>query len=115
MPLQKGTTPNDDNDAPPFSSPPVDVNGDNKIKDAMISSIQWYRRTLSPMMPPNCRFLPSCSNYAIDAITTYGPWRGGMLTAWRLIRCNPTGGSGYDPPKWPPGGYWAGTNSKPWF
>eukprot|EP00981_Chlorochromonas_danica_P006726 scaffold1463_cov189-Ochromonas_danica.AAC.21 len=78
----------------------------------MKRSIMWYKDTLSPIMPPNCRFLPSCSSYALQAIDTFGPWKGGILTAWRLIRCNPTGGSGYDPPVWPPPGYRAGSTSK---
>jgi hypothetical protein len=120
MPLLQATINGDDNDNAPPATPDDDDDDDddddsNTLKDAMISAIRWYRRTLSPMMPPNCRFLPSCSNYAIDAISTYGPWRGGVLTAWRLFRCNPTGGCGYDPPRWPPPGYWAGSNSKPWF
>ena len=75
----------------------------NKVlKDKMISAIKWYRSTLSPIMQPNCRFFPSCSNYAMQAIEEHGPWQGLILTAWRLVRCNPIGGSGYDPPMWPP-------------
>lgn len=74
------------------------------LKKFMISGIKWYRNTLSPIMPPNCRFVPSCSNYAIQAITEFGALRGGVLTAWRLLRCNPLGPSGYDPPMWPPPG-----------
>ena len=75
----------------------------NKVlKEKMISAIKWYRSTLSPIMQPNCRFFPSCSNYAMQAIEEYGPWQGVILTAWRLLRCNPIGGSGYDPPMWPP-------------
>lgn len=76
-----------------------------KLKDLMLGSIRWYREYLSPIMPPNCRFQPSCSVYAIDAITKFGPIRGGILTAWRILRCNPIGGSGYDPPQWPPVNY----------
>lgn len=83
----------------------------NRLKDMMKLSIMWYKDTLSPIMPPNCRFLPSCSSYALQAIDTFGPWKGGVLTAWRLIRCNPTGGRGYDPPVWPPPGYRAGKTS----
>lgn len=82
------------------------------VKDFMLNSINWYRTTLSPIMPPNCRFLPTCSNYGIDAIRKYGPWKGGILTAWRIFRCNPIGGSGYDPPQWPPPGFFAGSNSR---
>jgi putative membrane protein insertion efficiency factor len=82
------------------------------LKQFMLSSIQWYRRELSPIMPPNCRFFPSCSNYALQAIEEYGALRGGVLTAWRILRCNPLGGYGYDPPQWPPPGFFAGTGGK---
>ena len=84
----------------------------DKVKQFMLSSIKWYRREISPLMPPNCRFFPSCSNYALQAIEEFGAIRGGILTAWRIIRCNPTGGYGYDPPQWPPPGYFAGTGGK---
>ncbi len=77
----------------------------DSLKQLMLSSIRWYRKTLSPIMPPNCRFQPSCSNYGIQAIEEFGPTRGGILTAWRIFRCNPLGGSGYDPPEWPPCSY----------
>jgi putative membrane protein insertion efficiency factor len=84
------------------------------LKDVMISWIKWYRNTLSPIMPPNCRFFPSCSVYAIDAIEKFGSVKGGVLTGWRILRCNPLGGAGYDPPQWPPPGFRAGTNTKRW-
>ena len=83
-----------------------------KLKQLMLSSIRWYRREISPLMPPNCRFFPSCSNYALQAIEEFGAIKGGVLTAWRIMRCNPTGGYGYDPPQWPPPGYFAGTGGK---
>jgi putative membrane protein insertion efficiency factor len=92
-----------------------DGNVEEKLKQIMLSWIRWYRETLSPIMPPNCRFQPSCSNYAIDSIELFGPIKGGVLTAWRLIRCNPIGGHGYDPPRWPPPGFFAGSNTKNWF
>mmetsp|Transcript_3880 Transcript_3880/g.5335 ORF Transcript_3880/g.5335 Transcript_3880/m.5335 type:complete len:150 (+) Transcript_3880:1-450(+) len=84
----------------------------NSLKRFMLDSIKWYRKSLSPIMPPNCRFFPSCSNYGIDAIEQFGPWKGGFLTAWRIFRCNPFGGSGYDPPKWPPPNFFSGSNSR---
>lgn len=86
-----------------------------RLQELMIAWIRWYRSTLSPFMPPNCRFFPSCSNYAIESVEQFGAWRGGILIAWRLIRCNPTGGSGYDPPIWPPPNYRAGSTTKKWF
>jgi putative membrane protein insertion efficiency factor len=59
--------------------------------------IQAYRHTFSLMMPPTCRFHPSCSAYALGAVRTHGGLKGGMLSAWRLVRCNPFNGGGYDP------------------
>ena len=91
-----------------------DDNDDQGLKELMISWIKWYRNTLSPIMPPNCRFFPSCSNYAIQAIETHGAIKGGVLTAWRILRCNPFGGAGYDPPIWPPPGFFAGSNKQRW-
>ena len=67
-----------------------------------ISLIDFYRNELSPFMPKSCRFIPSCSNYAFEAYTKYGAGKGFILTAWRIARCNPFGGRGYDPPRWPP-------------
>ena len=91
---------------------PSDRSGVDSLKVFMVDSIKWYRKSLSPIMPPNCRFFPSCSNYGIDAIEQFGPWKGGILTAWRILRCNPIGGSGYDPPKWPPPNFFAGSSSR---
>ncbi len=59
--------------------------------------IRLYQIFLSPLLPPSCRYLPSCSDYAIDAIVLHGPVRGTWLAARRLSRCHPWGGSGYDP------------------
>ena len=59
--------------------------------------IQFYRRFISPGLPPSCRFVPSCSEYGYDAIAKYGIIRGGRLTVWRILRCNPFGRGGYDP------------------
>ena len=57
-----------------------------------------YKLTLSPLIGRQCRYLPSCSDYAAQALIDHGPWRGGWLAARRLCRCNPWSGSGYDPP-----------------
>ena len=59
--------------------------------------IKAYRYLLSPLLGVNCRFAPSCSAYAIEAIERYGALRGGALTVKRILRCHPWGGSGYDP------------------
>jgi len=57
-----------------------------------------YKLTLSPLIGRQCRFLPTCSDYAAAVLISHGPWRGGWLAANRVCRCNPWGGSGYDPP-----------------
>jgi putative membrane protein insertion efficiency factor len=59
--------------------------------------IRGYQRIISPISPPACRFEPTCSHYAYEAIAKYGIIKGGRLAAWRVLRCNPWGGSGYDP------------------
>ena len=59
--------------------------------------VRSYQLALSPFWPGCCRFHPSCSAYALQALETHGGLRGGLLAARRLLRCNPFGGSGYDP------------------
>lgn len=59
--------------------------------------IRFYRRYLSPMLPPACRFTPTCSQYALEALQKHGPVKGLYLAIRRLLRCHPWGGSGYDP------------------
>lgn len=93
----------------------------------MVGTIGIYKNYISPLLPPACRFLPTCSqckwfldivvkcfiplssqiaSYGISdgvqAIEEFGPAKGCILTAWRIMRCSPFGGKGYDPPKWPP-------------
>lgn len=60
-------------------------------------ALRAYKLTLSPLIGRQCRFLPTCSEYAADALIAHGPWRGSRLAAGRLCRCRPFGGSGYDP------------------
>ncbi|HEY0834761.1 MAG TPA: membrane protein insertion efficiency factor YidD [Azospirillum sp.] len=67
---------------------------------ALVIGYQW---TLSPFIGNQCRYFPTCSNYALDALSTHGAIRGGWLTVRRLLRCQPWGGSGYDPVPEPPG------------
>lgn len=62
-----------------------------------LAPIYFYKYTISPMLPPSCRYTPTCSEYGIAAIKKYGPFKGGWLTLKRLGRCNPWGGNGYDP------------------
>ncbi len=59
--------------------------------------IRVYRYLLSPLLPPRCRYLPSCSEYALEAVERHGALRGGWLAVRRLARCHPWGGAGYDP------------------
>ena len=67
------------------------------MKRAALAIISFYRGAISPMLPPSCRFQPTCSEYAYEAIEKYGILKGGRLATWRILRCNPWGGSGYDP------------------
>jgi len=60
-------------------------------------AIVAYRRWVSPVIPARCRFYPSCSAYALEAVTTHGAWRGTGLAIWRLLRCQPFHPGGYDP------------------
>ena len=71
--------------------------------------IHLYRYTLSAFIGRECRYLPTCSEYAIEAIDRHGAWRGGWIGAARICRCHPWGGSGYDPvPD-------AGVSAHPWW
>lgn len=63
----------------------------------LLGAIWLYRHTVSPLLGVNCRFAPSCSEYAIDALREYGGLRGGWLAVKRISRCHPWGGAGYDP------------------
>lgn len=71
------------------------------IKDVcnypFILLIKFYQNCISPYKQPCCRFTPTCSQYGIEAFRKYGPIKGGWLTIKRIARCNPWGGSGYDP------------------
>ena len=69
-----------------------------------LALIQFYRANVSPLTPPSCRFVPTCSQYGMTAFREFGAGKGLVLTAWRILRCNPWGGRGYDPPRWPPVG-----------
>jgi len=64
---------------------------------AVLVPIYAYQRFISPALPARCRYHPSCSRYAVQAITRYGILRGSVLAAWRLLRCNPFSYGGYDP------------------
>ena len=63
----------------------------------LIAAIRLYRRTLSVWLGPACRYWPSCSHYAEEAVRRHGPLRGSLMAAWRVVRCNPWSHGGYDP------------------
>ena len=63
----------------------------------LILLIRFYQLAISPLTPPSCRFTPTCSEYARQALIKHGPVKGLLLAVWRVLRCNPWGGSGYDP------------------
>jgi len=67
------------------------------MKRLALAAIRFYQRRLSPGAPPACRFQPTCSYYAYDAIEQYGAVRGVTMAAWRLLRCNPLNDGGFDP------------------
>ena len=63
----------------------------------LLLPIRFYQVCISPYTPPSCRFTRTCSEYARQALLKYGPIKGLYLAIWRILRCNPWGGSGYDP------------------
>lgn len=62
----------------------------------LLLPVHAYRKVISPMLGPRCRYYPSCSHYAVDAVKTYGPIRGSVLASWRVVRCNPLSDGGFD-------------------
>lgn len=68
------------------------------LQRALLLLLQLYRRLLSPLLPPACRFEPSCSRYAMSCIETHGALRGSVLSVVRLCKCHPFHPGGYDPP-----------------
>lgn len=67
------------------------------MKRLFIALIGFYKKYISPRTTPCCRFSPSCSSYGIEAIERYGAFKGGFMTVWRILRCNPFNPGGYDP------------------
>lgn len=63
----------------------------------LLLPIYFYKGAISPLTPPSCRFTPSCSTYAVEALRRHGPVKGLYLVIRRILRCHPWGGSGYDP------------------
>ena len=71
--------------------------GNRILRRLAIAPIRFYQGAISPMFPPSCRYTPTCSHYAIEAIEKHGALKGGLLAIKRICRCHPWGGSGYDP------------------
>lgn len=67
------------------------------MKLLFIGIIRGYRLFISPLFPPSCRYYPTCSQYAIEAVERFGAWRGGWLALRRILRCHPLHPGGYDP------------------
>ena len=67
------------------------------MRTLVIAPIRGYQRWISPFFPARCKYYPSCSEYAVQAIGRYGILKGTALAAWRLLRCNPFSHGGYDP------------------
>jgi len=67
------------------------------MKNFLLSAIRFYQRRISPLFPPKCRYYPTCSHYAVEAIQVHGVIRGAFLTLFRLMRCNILFPGGYDP------------------
>ena len=67
------------------------------MKKLMIFLIELYRKYISPMKSTKCPYIPTCSEYGLEAVKKYGALKGGFLALWRIIRCNPFSKGGYDP------------------
>lgn len=67
------------------------------MKQIAIAIVEFYRRHISPLKPPCCRFIPTCSQYALEAFEEWGFFIGLALTVWRILRCNPFCKGGFDP------------------
>lgn len=65
-------------------------------RQVVLAPVHVYRRLISPALPQRCRYYPSCSTYAVEAVRTYGPLKGLALAVWRLLRCNPFSHGGVD-------------------
>ena len=67
------------------------------MKYVLLKFVRFYQVVISPMLPPRCRYTPTCSQYAVEALQKHGAYKGSMLALRRICRCHPFGGSGYDP------------------
>jgi putative membrane protein insertion efficiency factor len=67
------------------------------LRAVFVAPIKLYQKTVSPLLGPRCKYYPSCSEYAVQAISKFGILRGLVLAGWRLLRCNPWSRGGFDP------------------
>lgn len=67
------------------------------MKTVFIYLIKFYRKYISPLKSTKCPYIPTCSEYGLEAVSKYGAFKGGFLTLWRILRCNPFSKGGYDP------------------
>ena len=67
------------------------------MKNILIAMIRFYQKFLSPLKHTRCPYTPTCSQYGLEAIQKYGPFKGSLLACWRILRCNPFSKGGYDP------------------
>lgn len=67
------------------------------LTSILLGFVYFYRYAISPLKPPSCRYTPTCSQYAVEALQKHGPFKGLYLTVKRILSCHPWGGSGYDP------------------
>ncbi len=79
-------------------APPAGIRSPSRVaRTIAITPIVLYQRLISPALPRRCKYEPTCSRYAVDAVREYGILRGLVLAGWRLLRCNPWSHGGYDP------------------
>jgi putative membrane protein insertion efficiency factor len=67
------------------------------LQNIFLLPVYFYQKVISPMFPPSCRFVPTCSQYMVEAVKKYGILKGSWLGVKRILRCNPWGGKGFDP------------------
>jgi putative membrane protein insertion efficiency factor len=67
------------------------------MRSLLVTPIRLYQRFVSPLLPQRCKYYPTCSQYAVEAIRVHGPLRGLLMSVWRLLRCNPFSNGGLDP------------------
>jgi hypothetical protein len=67
------------------------------MRSFLVAPVRLYQRFVSPLLPQRCKYYPTCSQYAVEAIRVHGPRRGLLMAGWRLLRCNPFSNGGLDP------------------